>query len=573
MKDSIAIFGAGIAGLAAAHELAERGYQIDIYEPLSVAGGLARSERFMVPGLPEACGSVPGEVSWRGYGPFYHNAFNLMRRIPTEDGGTVYDRLTRPVDFLFTSDANNVEPTSLMEALSFGDRMRIYWEVARNATASERRIAYDATVNAADYMSSRLSPRGYAQFTKMFGPWVGIDPQRASLHHVMSFLKKLAYPGAPAPYLHQDIEGIWLAEGSSSWSVFDRPTSEAWFYPWVTYLKSLGVRFHWQSSLKRLTTDQMGTLNALVVDMVVSGTTKVPRVHPITADNYILAMGPYQAREILKASNGFESEALEFEGLTADGEHLQVSFRLGFSKAVQWPGVRTALIISSSPYNITLYRQDDLWDKSVPLGGCLSSLWSGTACISYIPGVLFGKSVAEVTKEQFKAEILEQLRRDTGFNSLLEQGTGSDFSSIVEDSLILFEVWYTFEFGGVDGSTLHNRIEPKFVDSTTTRAHQPSEVTHMSQVWFAGGHTLNSVELYSMEGAAESGRRVADRISGNQTTLIQQELFGIPVLQTMDVGLSMLGAPSVVDVLIFKFICLIVIVLVVLLKWLFAKQS
>ena len=255
MTEKVAIFGAGIAGLAAAHELVERGYQVEVYEPLSAAGGLARSQRFEPPGIPEACGTVPGEVSWRGYGPFYHNAFNLMRRIPTSDGGTVYDRLTRPVDFLFTADADGGEPTSLMEALSFGDRMRIYWEVARNATASEDRIAHDATVNAADYLESRLTPRGFAQFTKMFGPWVGIDPQRASLHHVMSFLKKLAYPGAPAPHVHSDASGTWLAEGSSSWSVFDRPTSEAWFAPWVTYLKGLGVQFHWGSALNRLVTE------------------------------------------------------------------------------------------------------------------------------------------------------------------------------------------------------------------------------------------------------------------------------------------------------------------------------
>ena len=89
-----AIFGAGIAGLAAAHELAELGHEVTVYESTGEVGGFFRSAR-----LPEHDG-MPSEYSWHGFGPWYHNAFAVMRAIPYDAYGSVYDRmLSRPMNF------------------------------------------------------------------------------------------------------------------------------------------------------------------------------------------------------------------------------------------------------------------------------------------------------------------------------------------------------------------------------------------------------------------------------------------------------------------------------------------
>ena len=70
----IIIFGAGISGLTVAHELIEKGFDIEVYEKNSIAGGMARSVRNK--------DNIPTEHSWRGYGPFYYNTFEIMKRIP-----------------------------------------------------------------------------------------------------------------------------------------------------------------------------------------------------------------------------------------------------------------------------------------------------------------------------------------------------------------------------------------------------------------------------------------------------------------------------------------------------------
>ena len=69
-----------MAGLTAAHELAERGFKVTVYEPTAL-GGKARS--IGVPGT--ASGGrrrLPGEHGFRFFPGFYHHVPDSMRRIP-----------------------------------------------------------------------------------------------------------------------------------------------------------------------------------------------------------------------------------------------------------------------------------------------------------------------------------------------------------------------------------------------------------------------------------------------------------------------------------------------------------
>ena len=59
---SIVIFGAGIAGLTAALELAQLGYAVSVYEATEEPGGFFRSARL-------GKDNMPMEYSWHGMGP------------------------------------------------------------------------------------------------------------------------------------------------------------------------------------------------------------------------------------------------------------------------------------------------------------------------------------------------------------------------------------------------------------------------------------------------------------------------------------------------------------------------
>ena len=91
----ILVFGGGISGLTIAHELIEKGFEVTVIERNPILGGMAKSRR-------EESG-LPSEHSWRGYGPFYHNVFDILKRIPFKNK-TTYDTLVNKKDFHFLKD-------------------------------------------------------------------------------------------------------------------------------------------------------------------------------------------------------------------------------------------------------------------------------------------------------------------------------------------------------------------------------------------------------------------------------------------------------------------------------------
>ena len=79
-RQTVAVFGGGISGLTAAHELAERGFDVTIYERRAW-GGKARSTE--VPGTGTGGRKdLPGEHGWRTFLGFYQNTVETMKRVP-----------------------------------------------------------------------------------------------------------------------------------------------------------------------------------------------------------------------------------------------------------------------------------------------------------------------------------------------------------------------------------------------------------------------------------------------------------------------------------------------------------
>ena len=548
--NKVAIFGSGIAGLSAAHELSDRGWKVYVYEKFKEPGGVARSYRDR--------NGFPSEYSWRGYGPWYHNVFNIMKKIPTDNGETVYDNLSRPVDFVFTNSHSPRGYNTLMDELNNSDILSFVFEVARSATSGEKRNSSRASVNVSEYMKERLSPEGWKQFISMIGPWVGISPDRASLHHVMHFMVKNVFPGHPSPYFHKDEKGTWETESKSKWMVLNKPTNEAWFDPWVKHLKSKGVEFHFENELHSLTYEQ-GT-NKIKSALVHYKNKK--NFGLVIADEYVCAISPFGMRDVLKNfKNSFLDQSFEqINKLVGDGQHIQVSFRLGFNIPFYWKGHNIAVILKNSEFNITMYRQEELWDKKVFLGPDIKSLWSGTACVSYEKGSLFGKTLRDLTKDEFKQEILHQLSRDLGFNKMLEEGSGHQFPDILKN-ITHFEVWKNWVFS--DPITI---TEPKYVDSTNTRPYQPDNKTPITNFWLAGAHTKTSAELWSMEAGCESGRRAADMITGDNSAISQDRGVILKSLCNLDDILYDASFPSVVDTVLILILLIFFVVIFFYLK-------
>ena len=92
-RRQVAIFGAGIGGLTAAHELAERGFQVTVFERKALGG---KSRSIGVPGSGSGGrADLPGEHGFRFFPGFYHHVPETMSRIPYPGNANgVRDNLT-----------------------------------------------------------------------------------------------------------------------------------------------------------------------------------------------------------------------------------------------------------------------------------------------------------------------------------------------------------------------------------------------------------------------------------------------------------------------------------------------
>src|SRR5438067_5803816 len=77
----VAILGGGVGGLSDAHELAERGFSVAVYETKPIWGGKARSMGKAGTGIGGRR-DLPGEHGFRFFPGFYKHLPDTMKRIP-----------------------------------------------------------------------------------------------------------------------------------------------------------------------------------------------------------------------------------------------------------------------------------------------------------------------------------------------------------------------------------------------------------------------------------------------------------------------------------------------------------
>src|SRR5919205_119806 len=96
---TVAVLGGGVAGRAAGHQLAERGFEVTVLEQREAPGGKARSIPYAGTGTGGRA-DLPGEHGFRFFPGFYRHLPDTMSRIPSA-GGSVRDHLVGATRILF----------------------------------------------------------------------------------------------------------------------------------------------------------------------------------------------------------------------------------------------------------------------------------------------------------------------------------------------------------------------------------------------------------------------------------------------------------------------------------------
>ncbi|MFF9979299.1 hydroxysqualene dehydroxylase [Streptomyces erythrochromogenes] len=505
----VAVLGGGVAGLTAAHELAERGYAVTVYERRAL-GGKARS--MDVPGSARGGRRpLPAEHGFRFIPGIYHNLPDTMRRIPfAGNANGVWDNLVAPPEMMFARVGGREDlrgpipwpghtpaaltPEEVRRALSgilqtmarlplhetayFVDRVLVFltscderrtevwentpwWEFTRAARMSneyQRILAVGVTRNIVATKAEEASTRTVGTLGEAF---------------VFNLLGR----GADGPPDR----------------ILNLPTNEAWIDPWEAHLRTLGVEFRigW-------TVREVGYGNGRVSGVAVEGPDGVRQT--VTADHYVSALPVEHARRTWSA--GLRAA----DPMLGRCDRLQTDWMTGiqFYLTERAPLVHGHLNCIDSPWSLTAIQQAEHWpSRNFPADygdgaavDCLSvdiSEWDK-------PGILYGKTAKQCTRDEVAREVWAQLKA-----SLNDTG-----KTLLSDSKL--HSWFLDP--GVDGLGTPNPTnqDELLIHPVGTLHNRPSAGTRVPNFFLSGDYVAVDIDLATMEGANASARAAVNSL-------------------------------------------------------------
>src|SRR3954469_2946454 len=254
---SVAILGGGMAGLAAAHELAERGFSVTVYERNALGGRAAST-----PVAGTAGGgrhALPGEHGFRFFPGFYHHVPDSMRRIPfpgnangvhdnmiAADGGKWLRAGDRPDGFVF-----GIGPDP-QQALTVDGLRRNLMSMLGGHEVPPHELAY--FVERLLVFVTSCDERKFGQWEHVSW-WNFIKAEGKSPQYKKEIAAGLTRNVVAAKETvastrtigHMGEAFVWNIMGRGNDGAPDRvlnlPTNEAWIQPWIVHLRKLGVTF------------------------------------------------------------------------------------------------------------------------------------------------------------------------------------------------------------------------------------------------------------------------------------------------------------------------------------------
>jgi uncharacterized protein with NAD-binding domain and iron-sulfur cluster len=496
----VIVIGGGVAGLTVAHELADRGFAVSIYEARRDFGGKARSQP--VPGTgTNGRRDLPGEHGFRFYPRFYRHVTDQMARIPvgertvadflrptTEaaialiDDDTWYrfsrKRLTTPYSVLETIEVffQNLD-FDAQDVAVFGAKLLQF------ATASEaRRLAEYERLSWWQFLAAEhASEKFQNQLRGIPRMMVAMDSMRGSARTIgvitLQLLRDFAFSG-----MQND-------------RTLGGPTTQIWIDPWLAHLRGKGVELHGGAPAAGL--DIEGGRIAGV---------RLPGGERVTGDFYVLAVPLEAAIALISPELGGLDPQLE--ALRGQAPDALVSWMCGIQYFLyeDVPLVRGHLFFPDSPWALTAVSQPQFWrdlgvfrrlygDGSV--GGLISvdiSEWD-------TPGKLIPKPAKECSRQEIADEVWWQLK--AALNGAAEGDT------ILTDDIL--HSWHLD-----DDLDLNPGIAPA-ANSSRLLVHppgswslRPEAACLVPNLALAGDYVRTHTNIASMEGACEAGRRAAN---------------------------------------------------------------
>ena len=497
------MLGGGVGGLSAAHELAERGFKVTVYER-GALGGKARS--FGVP--RSAAGGrrpLPAEHGMRFFAGFYQNLPETMRRIPfgSNPNGTFDNLIAAPTarysrwggrsDFYVGYDVPDPYPWTLE---AFRELVIGYLELTTNLPPHE--IAYFVQRLLVFFSSGDERRFGQWEHTSW---WDFVAAERFSEEYrrvLVSSVTRFVLAAKATEASARTIGLLWQAgiynqmrRGSNGPfdRILDAPTNEAWIDPWVAHLRGLGVRFRTGAVVQRLELGGGRVVGAQVCDS--RGRRRV------TADWFVCAVPVERARRL------WSPRILAADPRLRRMTQLRTSWQNGLQFFVREPTPISHghVLYEDSPWALSSISQAQFWGGGEDFA---RRYGRGEArdCISVDisdfeqPGIVYGKPARELRPGQIARDAWTQMKvhlNDTGHEEL-------------RDDVLLS--WF------LDPALVHSRNkrrivrneEPLMISTPGAWNNRPDAATAIPNLFLAADYVRVSIDTACMEGANHAAR-------------------------------------------------------------------
>lgn len=545
----VTVLGGGMAGLAAAHELAERGFSVTVFEP-TAWGGKARS----IPVAGTGTGGradLPGEHGFRFFPGFYHHVPDSMRRTPFGNNPHgVWDNLVDATGGKFLRGGDRADAFVFgigpdPEALLTVDGLRRYLtESLKGQNVPPDELAYFVTRLLVFLTSSPERRLGQWENVSWWD-FVGAATRSPDYQHVLAAGLTRNLVAAKETVASTRTIGtmgeafVYNIMGQGNDGALDRvldlPTDEAWIDPWVSTLRGLGVRFVHGQGLASYEVGG-GRVRAVWLRDAAGNRTR----HE--ADWFVSAMPVEQATRYMSPELRALDPALgRLARLKTD---WMVGIQFFLREKVELTKGHITFI--DSPWALTALTQGQFWsERDFP-----ADYGDGTAvdCLSVdisnwdAKGMLYGKPAKECSPDEVAAEVLAQIRYHHTAGELLPEG--------------IIHSWFLDPGVVWDATAGRNTNEtPLLVNTVGSWNDRPEARTKVPNLFLAGDFVRTNVDLATMEGANESGRKAANAIlasaGSNAAPAATYKLWRNPALmplQALDAVTYKLGLPNALDV-------------------------
>jgi uncharacterized protein with NAD-binding domain and iron-sulfur cluster len=498
--DSVAILGGGVAGLSAAHELAERGFDVTVYEARLEAGGKARS--MPVPGSGTAGrDDLPAEHGFRFFPGFYRHLPDTMRRIPVDgraDG--VAGNLVGSTRVLLAQAQGRNEVIGparaprTVEDLTALTRFLRDWALEVGVPLHEQ-VAFTERLLT---LLTSCDERRFEQWEQLsWWEFSGAERRSAAFGKFLADGLTRSLVAARAREMSARTGGYILLQllfdltrhGGNADRVLNAPTNDAWITPWIAHLEQRGVKLRFGAPVVGIE-----CVGRRIASVSIAGG-EDGSAERVEADHYVAALPVEQLRLLVSPQmRRAEPRLARLDRLVTRWMN-GIMFYLDEDVSL----VHGHAIYIDSEWSLTSISQAQFWDVDLQRygDGRVQGILSVDVSEWERPSTRTGKVATMSSSQEIRAEVWAQLKDHLDDGVLRDENVIASFL----DPAILFP-----------NPTSATNLEPLLVNTAGSWHDRPDAATRITNLYLASDFVRTHTDLATMEGANEAARRAVNAI-------------------------------------------------------------